>query len=68
MDQRFSHHAGTPGDPQVTVTPSAHRGYVATASDVTHYMTSWGPTENDARTRVQALWHWNPDLRRNHAS
>lgn len=73
MDQQFSHCAGRltgiPGDPQVTVTPSRRIGCVATASDDRgNTVSAWGPTEDDARTRVQALWCWNPDLRRNHAT
>lgn len=61
--------ARTPGVPQVTVTPSPSKGCVATASDDRgNSITIWGPTEDDARMRVEALWAWNPDLRRNHAT
>lgn len=49
---------GTPGEPQVTVAPAPRLGWLATAADSRgNHVTLWGPTEEDARMRVLAIWH-----------
>lgn len=63
MDPQFSHCAGKlagtrSATPTISVKPAwGGHGFVATASDDDcNILTCWGPSADDARMRVEALW------------
>jgi len=44
-------------EPQIVCAPAKFHGFIATATDGNSTISIWGSTEDDARARVECLWH-----------